>query len=64
MLAAQTSAMASSTHLKSEWIMKLTAAIHPIESPPAIPAPAAATDRWSRKDVHASVSARPPVAAT
>ncbi|APO56870.1 hypothetical protein LUI11_33380 [Bradyrhizobium diazoefficiens] len=37
MLAAQTSAMPSRTHLKSEWIKKLTAAISPIESAPAPP---------------------------
>ncbi len=60
MLTPQTRAMPSRTHLKSEWIMKLTAAINPIESPPATPAPTAATARWSRKDVNAKVSASIP----
>jgi hypothetical protein len=42
MLAAQVNANKSSTHLKSELIMKLTAAIHPIETKPATMEPATA----------------------
>jgi hypothetical protein len=49
MLAAQMSANPSSTHLNSELIMKLTAAIQPIEARPATVAPAA----WRTDDAPA-----------
>src|SRR3954468_6579232 len=64
MLAAQMSANPSSTHLKSELIITLTAAIQPIETTPATIAPASAKVlRW-RKAVMARVSVSTPVAIT
>lgn len=58
MLAAQVSANPNRTHLKSELIMKLTAAIQPIDVTPAITAPRTAHRFRSLNAVTANVSAR------
>ena len=63
-LLAQSSAIASKTHLKSESIMKLTAAIHPMEAAPPIKTPSAAPFLYERKAVAANVTVSVPVAST